>query len=96
MLIKIILGVLLLWYALFNIYVMCVYTPKAMCREMWVEQSIVGKISVNIFCAPAWMLQALYVGVFIGFYWIVKGIAIGTLWVVHKMHNGYTKALRGE
>ena len=85
-----------LWYAICNILVVFMYTPKAMYREMWVEQSIFGKIAANVFYAPAWLIQCLYVGLFIGFYWLVKGIALGTLWVVHRIHNGNAKALRGE
>lgn len=96
MLVQIILGVILLWYAICNVFVVFMYTPKAMYREMWVEQSIFGKISANIFYAPAWVIQALYVGLFIGFYWLIKSIAMGTLWVVHRTHNNYVKAIKGE
>ena len=96
MLVQIILGVILLWYAICNVMVVFMYTPKAMYREMWVEQSIFGKISANLFYAPAWVIQGLYVGLFIGFYWLIKSIAMGTWWIVHRIHNGYAKALRGE
>lgn len=96
MLVQIILGIVLLWYAICNVFVVCMYTPKAMYREMWVEQSIFGKISANLFYAPAWVIQALYVGLFIGFYWLIKSVAIGTLWVLNRIHNKYAKAIKGE
>ena len=96
MLVQIILGVILLWYAICNVMVVFMYTPKAMYREMWVEQSIFGKISANIFYAPAWLIQALYVGLFIGFYWLIKVVAMGTVWVVTKTTVAYSKALKGE
>lgn len=85
-----------LWYAICNVMVVFMYTPKAMYREMWVEQSIFGKISANLFYAPAWVMQGLYMGLFIGFYWLIKAVAMGTVWIVTKTNMAYSKALRGE
>ena len=96
MLVQILLAIVLLWYAICNVFVVFMYSPKAMYREMWVEQSIFGKISANIFYAPAWVVQALYVGLFIGFYWLIKAVAMGTVWVVTKTTMAYSKALKGE
>ena len=83
-------------YALLNVAVFILYTPKIMVRDLWVRQTWYGKIATNVFFAPAWLITAIVLGLFIGVYWLVKVIAVGTMWLIAKTTSHYHKALQGE
>ena len=83
-------------YALLNVAVFLFYTPKTMVRELWVRQTWYGKIANNVFFAPAWVVTAIVLGIFISVYWLVKLMAMGTVWLVTNTTSHYEKALRGD
>ena len=88
--------VVLGFYALCNVAVVLLYTPKSLARGLWVEQKWFGKIAANIFYAPAWVLMGIMMGCVFCAYWVVRGIAISSWWLASRMFNGYTKAIRWE
>lgn len=83
-------------YALLNLALCIFYTPKTMVRELWVRQTWYGKIATNVFFAPTWVMTAIILGLFISVYWLIKVIAVGTMWLIAKTTSHYQKALRGE
>lgn len=83
-------------YILLNVAVFILYTPKTMVRELWMRQTWYGKIASNVFFAPAWLITAITLGLFISLYWLVKVIAVGTMWLITKTTSHYHKVLRGE
>ena len=83
-------------YVLLNVAVFLLHTPKTMVRELWVRQTWYGKIATNVFFAPAWVITAIMLGLFIGIYWLIRMIAVGTMWLITKTTSHYQKALRGE
>jgi hypothetical protein len=47
---------------------------KTMYEDFWVNQSFVGKVTANIFYAPAWILKGLIYWLVIIFYWVIFSI----------------------
>lgn len=83
-------------YLLLNIGVATGYNPKEMKNEFWTEQSWCGKISANIFYAPAWLFKGLVFIVVFLIFWFFKGISNGTCYIVCGMYNYYKKMMRGN
>ena len=48
-------------YGVMTILVVCNYSIRFMWQEFWTEQSIVGKISANVFYFPAWIIKFVLV-----------------------------------
>lgn len=73
-----------------NLAVFFIMSLKDMYRDFWEYQGWVGRLTANLFYAPAWLLKGLVYGLVLGIYWVLFGIRyiITILYRVFKVLYG--------
>lgn len=69
---------------------------KSMYNDFWANQKPIGKITANIFYAPAWVLKGLLYAAVIALYYLLWGL----YWLTMKLFSGlrfaYNRAIKFE
>lgn len=75
-------GLVVLAYVILNVLVVFNYTIPIMWQEFWVNQKVFGRICINLFYLPSWIIKFVMVVlvcllnfIFIPLYKIFRGIA---------------------
>ena len=71
-------------FAICNLVVFFGMSLKSMYDDFWTNQKTIGKITSNIFYAPAWMLKGLLYAVVITLYYLLWGL----YWLTMKLFSG--------
>lgn len=69
---------------------------KSMYNDFWANQKPIGKITANIFYAPAWVLKGLMYAAVIALYYLLWAL----YWLTMKLFSGlrfaYNRAIKFE
>lgn len=75
-------GLVILAYVILNVLVVLHYTIPFMWQEFWVNQKVFGRICINLFYLPSWVIKFVMVAlvcllnfIFIPLYKIFRDIA---------------------